>query len=45
VKKGYVTINAENFKNGMVLQDSIFPFGHLGHLITGTAFSQLDVKG
>jgi len=29
-KKRLVIIKAENFKNYMVLQDSVFPFGHEG---------------
>jgi hypothetical protein len=28
VKKTRVIIEAENFKNNMVLQDNVFPFGH-----------------
>jgi hypothetical protein len=40
-----VIIHVENFKNYVVLQDSIFPFRHEGHLNTGTAFSHSDMKG
>jgi len=31
VKDRHVIINADNLKNDMVLQDSVFPFGPLGH--------------
>jgi hypothetical protein len=40
-----VITHAENFKNYMALQDSVFPFGHEGHLNTGTVFSRSDMKG
>jgi hypothetical protein len=45
VKKGCVIINAENFKKHMALRDSVFPFGHEGHLNTQTVFSHSHVKG
>jgi hypothetical protein len=40
-----VIIHAENYKNYMALQDSVFPFGHEGHSNTGTVFSLSDMKG
>jgi len=40
-----VLIHAENVKNYMALQDSVFVFGREGHLNTGTAFSHSDMKG
>jgi hypothetical protein len=40
-----VIINAENFKLDIVLQGSVFPFGHWGNLIPRTVFSCSEVKG
>jgi len=45
VKKRCVIINAKNFKKHTALHDSVFPFGHEGHLNTRKVFSHSYVKG
>jgi hypothetical protein len=45
VKNICVIINAKNFKKHIALCDSVFPFGHEGHLNTWTVFSHSYVKG
>jgi len=45
VKKKHEIINAEKFKDDMVLQDNVFSYSHWGQLIMGTVFSRSAVKG